>query len=178
MKTKSYSWPLAVVAVVGAFALMIPNAVAAFTSTVTSQTNSARAGTLSTIFVDSSGAVLSTPIISVANAQPGMSAQSTSIRIKNVGSLPATARLHAVNVAASTPSSLNDVLLATITDASSRVLYSGNISGIDVSLASIAASSQSVLDLNITWPDLPNVDDNPYQDSSLSFEVALDASSI
>jgi hypothetical protein len=83
-----------------------------------------------------------------------------------------------VNVAASTSSSLNDVLLATITDASSRVLYSGNISGIDVSLASIAASSQSVLDLNITWPDLPNVDDNPYQDSSLSFEVALDASSI
>ena len=107
-----------------------------------------------------------------------MAAQSTSIRIKNVGSLPASARLHSANVSAGTASSLNDVLLATTTDANSHVLYSGNISGIDVALSSIAASAQSVLDLSITWPDLPNVDDNPYQDSALSFEIALDASSI
>lgn len=178
MKRNSYSWPLAAVAVIGAFAVMVPSAVAAFTSTVKSSSNSAQAGTLSTIFVDSAGSVLASPIIQVTNAQPGMAAQSTSIRIKNVGSLPASARLHSANVSAGTASSLNDVLLATITDANSHVLYSGNISGIDVALSSIAASAQSVLDLSITWPDLPNVDDNPYQDSALSFEIALDASSI
>ncbi|MEY4323460.1 MAG: hypothetical protein RL410_1241 [Actinomycetota bacterium] len=178
MTHNKYSWPLAALAVFGAFAVMVPNAVAAFTSTATVQSNSAHAGTLSTIFVDANGSVLSSPIMQITNAQPGMAAQTTAIRIKNVGSLPASARVHSINVSSATSPSLNDVLLATITDSNSHVLYSGNVSGIDVALSSIAATSQSVLDLSITWPDLPNVDDNPYQDSALSFEIALDATSI
>jgi hypothetical protein len=172
------SWPVAAVAVSAAFLLTVPNAFAAFTSSAHSASNSASAGSLSTIFVDSSGAVLSTPLIQVANAAPSMAAQSTTIRIKNVGTLPADARLHVTNLTNTTSANLNDVLLATVTDAASNVLYSGNVAGLDIPFSALPASSTKVLTLSITWPDLPNVDDNPYQDAGMSFEIAIDASSL
>lgn len=178
MQTSRLSWPIAATAVATAFLLTVPNAFAAFTSTAQSTSNSASAGTLSTIFVDGSGNVLASPLIQVVNAAPGMAAQSTSIRIKNVGTLPADARLRVTNLLSTTSANLNDVLLATITGSNSNVLYSGNIANLDVPLSSLQASSTTSLTLSITWPDLANVDDNPYQDAALSFEVAVDASSI
>ena len=178
MNKNRIAWPIAAIAATVGFATTVPQAIAAFTSTASSTLNRASAGTLSTIFVDGSGNVLTSPIIQVTNAAPNMATQTTTIRIKNVGSLPAQARLHTANLVSATTPSLNDVLLATVTDAQSHVLYSGNVSGLDTSFASLAAGTTTVLTLAITWPDLPQIDDNPYQDASLSFEVAVDASSI
>lgn len=178
MQNSRLSWPFAAAAVAIAFLMTVPNAFAAFTSSAQSRSNSAAAGTLSTIFVDGSGNVLSSPLIQVVNAAPGMPAQSTTIRIKNVGSLPAEARLRVTNLASTTSANLNDVLLATVTGSNSSVLYSGNIANLDVPLSALQASSITSLTLSITWPDLANVDDNPYQDAALSFEIAVNASSI
>jgi hypothetical protein len=57
-------------------------------------------------------------------------------------------------------------------------VYSGSIADIDVPLESLASDSISTFSLSITWPDMVAVDDNPYQDASMQFEIVIDASSI
>lgn len=166
------------VAAVCAFAFAGPQVFAEFTSTSVNQNNSADAGTLDVDLVDASGQVFTTPIVTIANAMPGMSTKTSTIRLKNNGSLPASVRLHSANLVPLTTANLNSVLVVKVLDGSSNQLYSGTLSGLTLNLASIAAGSTTTLTMEITWPDLPAVDDNPYQDASLTFEIAADAASI
>lgn len=174
----STTWPIATAAAITVFLATVPTAVAQFTSSAALTSNSADAGTLQTVFVDGNGLVLNSPAITISNAYPAMTAQTSTIRIKNLGSLPATARLHVANIVDVTAASLNDVLVATIKDSSNTTVYSGSIADIDVPLESLASDSISTFSLSITWPDMVAVDDNPYQDASMQFEIVIDASSI
>ncbi len=161
-----------------AFALSAPSVFAGFTSRATTTSNTAVAGRLRVEMVDAAGVVSSTPIVSITGAMPAMTARTSTIRFKNNGTLPATVLLHTNNVSSSTANSLDTVLVARVLDSNNNQLYSGSLSGLSVNFASVAAGATVTLTLEITWPDVPTVDDNPFQDASLTFELLADASSI
>lgn len=161
-----------------AFALSAPSVFAGFTSRATTTSNTATAGRLKVEMVDAAGVVSATPVVSITGAMPGMTARTSTIRFKNSGSLPAAVLLRSNNVAASTANSLDTVLVARVLDTNNNQLYSGSLSALSVNFASVAAGATVSLTLEITWPDLPAVDDNPFQDASLTFELLADASSI
>lgn len=166
-----------VVAVSGAFAMSAPQAFAEFTSTSINNDNSVSSGVIAVELVDATGTLLSAPIVNISNAAPSMSSKVHTVRIKNSGTLPAAVLLHTGNVVSDPTSDLNDVLVATVTDGADT-LYSGSLSNLSVNIASLAADSTLSLTLTITWPDVVNVDDNPYQDSLMSFAVIADASNL
>jgi len=161
----------------GAFAITAPHAFADFTSTSNVTNNTAAAGRLQVQIVDATGTELTAPIMTVSGAMPAMTAKTSTVRFKNSGSLPAQVRLHSQNVTSATAGNLDNVLNARVLEGTT-VLYTGTLSGLTHTFASVAAGSTTTLTLEITWPDLPTVDDNPYQDASLSFELVADASSI
>ena len=161
-----------------AFALSAPSVFAGFTSRSVTTNNSAVAGRLLVELVDANGNVSTAPVMSVTGAMPSMAARTSTIRFKNNGTLPASVIFHSNNVSATTSSNLDSVLVARVLDSNNNQLYSGSLSGLSVNFASVAAGATVVLTLELTWPDLPAVDDNPYQDASLSFELLADASTI
>ena len=161
-----------------AFALSAPSVFAGFTSSSTTSNNTATAGRLQVELVDANGAVSASPVVSVTGAMPSMTARTSTIRFKNNGTLPAAVLLHSNNLSASNVNTLDNVLVARVLDSNNNQLYSGTLSGLSINFASVAAGSTVVLTLELTWPDLPAVDDNPYQDASLTFELLADASSI
>lgn len=162
----------------GAFALSAPQTFAAFTSSTTVTGNSVAAGTVVVRLVDAGGVQLSSPIVAVTNAQPAMTTKTFTIRVKNGGSLPASVDVHTASLVDGTANSLDDVLLATVKNAGGTTLYSGKVSGLSVLLSSLPAGETASLTLELTWPDLPGVDDNPYQDASLTFSISADASQL
>lgn len=166
------------VAAIGAFAVSAPQTFAAFTSSTTNAGNSVAAGTVLVKLVDASGTQLASPIVSIANAQPAMFTKSFTIRVKNGGSLPAAIDVHSAALVDGTANSLDDVLVATVKSAGGTTLYSGKVSALSVLLSSLAAGETATLTLEVTWPDLPGVDDNPYQDANLTFSIAADASQL
>lgn len=161
----------------GTFALAAPQAFGQFTSTSTVTGNEVHAGTLQVQLVDASGNPLAGPIVSVADAMPAMATKTYSVRLRNSGSLPAAVELHSSNLVDGTANSLNDVLVATVKNGATT-LYTGNVAGISAQLSSIAAGTTATLTLELTWPDLPAVDDNPYQDAVLTFALVADASQL
>ena len=161
-----------------AFALSAPSVFAGFTSRATTSSNTATAGRLQVEMVDAAGVVSTSPVVSITGAMPAMTARTSTIRFKNNGTLPASVLLHSNNVTSSSASSLDTVLVARVLDSNNNQLYSGSLSGLSVNFASVAAGATTTLTLEITWPDVPTVDDNPFQDSSLTFELLADASSI
>jgi predicted ribosomally synthesized peptide with SipW-like signal peptide len=167
-----------VLAAGGAFALSAPQTFAAFTSSAEVAGNSVEAGGLDVLLVDAAGTPLSAPIVSVANAQPAMTTKTFTVRVKNGGSLPGTVELHTAGLVDGTAASLDDVLVATVKNAGGTTLFSGKVSALSVVLASLAAGDTAVLTLELTWPDLPGVDDNPYQEASLSFSLVADSSQL
>lgn len=168
----------AAVAVSGAFAMSAPQAFAEFTSTSINTDNTTASGIVQVDLVDTNGALLSAPIVNISNAAPSMSAKTHTIRIKNNGTLPAAVLLHTANIVSDPTADLNDVLVATITDSSSVQLYSGSLADLSLNIDSLAAQSTLTLTLTITWPDVVAVDDNPYQDSLITFAVIADASNL
>lgn len=168
----------AALAIGGAFAVVAPQAFAEFTSNATIASNHVHAGTLQVQIVDATGQQLTAPIINLTDAAPAMSTKSYSLRLRNLGSLPAAVAIHVGSVVDATANSLNDVLVATVKNAGGTTLYTGSLTGLSVELASIAAASTEVLTLELTWPDLPAVDDNPYQDAAITFAVLADGSQL
>lgn len=175
-KTKSLSILVASLAVIGVFAITVPNTYAQFTTQTNSLNNSAEAGSVGVQLVDVDGNVSSTPIISIANAQPSMASQNSVIRIANTGSLATDIRLYVTNLTASA-NNLNDVLNVEIKDLQNNSLYNGSISNLDINFLNIQPGYTKELTVKVTWPDLINVDDNPYQAATLSFEFAVDSAS-
>ena len=167
-----------VVAVSGAFAMSAPQAFAEFTSTSLNADNTAASGVVQVDLVDQAGAVLSNPIVNITNAAPSMATRSNTIKIKNNGTLPSAVLLHSGNLVVDPTSDLNDVLVATIKDSTNNVLYTGTLENLSVSFAEIAAGATVTLTLEITWPDLAEVNDNPYQDAAMSFSIIADASNL
>ena len=161
-----------------AFALSAPSVFAGFTSRSVTTNNQAVAGRLLVELVDANGSISTAPVMSVTGAMPSMTAKTSTVRFKNNGTLPAAVVFHSNNVTASSASNLDSVLVARVLDSNNNQLYSGSLSGMSVNFASVAPGATVVLTLELTWPDLPAVDDNPYQDASLSFELLADASAI
>jgi len=166
------------VALGGSFAINAPHAFAEFTSTSAVKSNSATAGTISVSLVDAAGVIQTTPIVAITAAAPAMATRTSTIRIRNSGSLPAAVRVHTGNLASATANNLNSVLVAKVIDSTNAQLFTGSLSDLSVSLASVAAGQTVVLTLQITWPDLAAIDDNPFQDSVLTFEISADAASL
>ncbi len=173
-QTKSISVLLASVAVAGVFAYTVPTTFAQFTAQTSSQNNSAGAGTLGVQLIDADGNVTNSPVINIANAQPDMLNQTSTIRIANTGTLASDIRLFIKNINASA-NNLNDVLNITVKDDQLNTLYSGAISSLDLNFANVEAGTTKVLTAVVSWPDLVNVDDNPYQGATLNFEIAVDS---
>ncbi len=176
-QTKSITLTLASLAVATVFALTVPNTYAQFTTQTNSQNNNAEAGTVGVQLVDANGNQSSSPVFSIANAQPAMGAQTSTIRIANTGTLAADIRLYVTNLEASA-NSLDDVLKIAIKDADNNSLYSGSISELDINFTNLPASTTKELTAIVTWPDLISVDDNPYQGATLNFEFAVDSAAI
>ena len=175
-QTKSISMVLASVAVAGVFAYTIPTTFAEFTAQSSLQNNSATAGTLGVQLVDADGVASTTPVISIANAQPGMANQVSTIRIANTGTISSDVRLFVKNITSSA-NNLNDVLNIQVKDAQQNTLYSGTISSLDINILKLAAGATKELTAVVNWPDLVSVDDNPYQAATLNFELAVDSAS-
>lgn len=161
-----------------AFAITAPTVFAEFTSTASVAANSASSGTLEVQLVDSNGAIQSSPYITLTNAQPAMAVSTHSVRVKNAGSLSSAIRVTSANVTPQSAADLNDVLQLKVLNATGTELYSGTINDLDIFFASVSPGSTMVLTFEIRWPDLPGVDDNPYQDAGITFEVVADASSL
>ena len=165
-------------AVGGAFAISAPQAFAEFTSSAQVTANQVHAGTVQVQLVDGAGAVLSTPIVNLTNAQPSMTTKTYTIRIKNKGSLPAAIELSSAGLVDATAQSLDDVLHAVVKTAGGATVFDGKVSALSVPLASVAAGQLVELTLELTWPDVASVDDNPYQDGGLTFTLAVAASQL
>jgi hypothetical protein len=176
-QTRSISLTVAGLAVAAVFAYTIPNTYAQFTNQISSQNNSAAAGTVDVKLVDVDGNTSSTPVINITNAQPAMANQNSTIRIANTGTLAADIRLYVTNLTASA-SNLNDVLDITIKDQQGNTLYSGAIADLDLNFEAVSAGLTKELAVAVSWPDLVAVDDNPYQGATLSFEFAVDSASV
>lgn len=162
----------------GTFALSAPQAYSEFTSTSSLTGNSVTAGSISVEIVDASGQTLATPIISVTDAYPAMAARTSTLRLYNAGSLPAAVNLHSADLEALTSANLNDVLQVRVLNAGGTALYTGKVGSLEVLFESLAPASTTVLTIELTWPDLPAVDDNPYQDAALNFGLVADASNL
>lgn len=176
-QTKSISVAISSIAVAAVFAMTVPGTFAQFTSQAASQGNAATAGTLAVQLVDSNGQTTTSPVISIANAQPAMASQTSVIRIANTGTLASDVRLYVKNLENSA-ANLDNVLQLTIKDSNEATLYQGSISNLDLTLASLQSQSTKVLSAIVSWPDIASVDDNPYQGATLSFEFAVDSASI
>lgn len=176
-QTKSMSIGIASIAVAAAFAISVPGTFAQFTSQATSQGNAASAGTLAVQLVDENGQTTTSPVINIANAQPSMANQTSTIRIANTGTLSSDVRLYVTNLENSA-ANLDNVLQLTIKNVDNDILYQGSISNLDLTIAELQAGSTKVFSATVAWPDLVNVDDNPYQGAALSFEFAVDSASI
>jgi hypothetical protein len=165
-------------AAAGAFALSAPSVFADFTSVSTVSDNSVSAGTVEVELVTSAGLLQTEPILAITDASPGMTAQTSSIRIKNNGTMAAAFELTAENLTFSSGADLNDVLRIVIRDQSNQVLYSGSISNLSVEIPSLAAGSTLTWGVSVDWPDLAQVDDNPYQGAALTFAFQVSASNL
>ena len=154
-----------------------PSTFAAFTDTTTSSANSASAGTLNIDVVDNAGNVTSAARVVVENASPSMATRFSTLSVRNGGSLAASMRIHAANLLAG-EHSLDDVLKVQVLDQLGETVYTGKVSGLDFTLASLPANTTTIYTIKVTWPDLAEVDDNPYQGASLTFDLTADASAI
>ena len=155
-----------------------PGVVADFTSTSAVDSNQVSAGTVQVEIVDSNGGVRTTPFFSVINAAPEMLAQTSTILIKNNGSLAASLRFTATDLMNATSADLNEVLRVVIKDSDNQILYTGAIADLSIEVGNLAASETLTWQMTIDWPDLANVDDNPYQASAISFALQVDASNL
>lgn len=154
-----------------------PSTFAAFTDTTTSSANSASAGTLNIDVVDNAGNVTSAARVVVTNASPSMATQASTLSIRNSGSLASSLRIKTSNLNAF-GKSLDDVLRIQVFDQLNNIAYEGKVSGLDFTLASLPANTTTIYTIKVTWPDLAEVDDNPYQGASLTFDLTADASVI
>lgn len=165
-------------AAAGAFALSAPGVFADFTSLSTVAENSVSAGTVDVQLVSATGQIQTSPILAVTDAAPSMTAQTSSIRIKNNGTLAAAIELTSADLVASAGADLNDVLRLIVRDENNQVLYSGTVSGLSIEVASLAAGATVNWNISVSWPDLVGVDDNPYQGAVLAFEFQVAASNL
>ena len=158
-------------------ATFAPSTLAAFTDTSVSTANSAQAGTLNIDVVDNQGNVTSAARVSVTNASPAMATRSSTLSIRNSGTLDAAMRIRSTNLVTSS-SDLNDVLKVQVFDINNLSVFSGKISELAFTLATLPANSSTIYTVKVTWPDEVGVDDNPYMGATLSFDLTADASSI
>ena len=158
-------------------ATFAPSTLAAFTDTSVSAANTAQAGTLNIDVVDNQGNVTSAARVAVENASPAMATRSSTLSIRNSGTLDAAMRVRSTNLVTSL-ANLNDVLKVQVFNINNESVFSGKISDLDFTLANIPANSSTVYTIRVTWPDDAGVDDNPYMGATLSFDLTADASSI
>lgn len=133
-------------------------------------------GPLNVSFADQSGAPRSGPYIEVTGAAPGMRATTAVVRVVNTGKQDAMFRLAAKNLRPTGRRSLDDVLEATVSDASpGPSIYRGRLSTLAAEPAAPLAPGESkAYVVSLTWPDTP-ADDNPYQGAALSFDLDISA---
>lgn len=167
----------ALVSTIAVGATFAPGTLAAFTDDATSVGNSATAGTMHIDVVDNAGNVTNAATVQLTNASPNMKTRSYTLSVKNSGSLAASLRVRATNVVAS-ENSLNDVLQVQVMDQLGESVFLGKVSDIDFSLVNLPGTATAGYTIKVTWPDLPGVDDNPYQGATLSFDLVADASVI
>ena len=167
----------ALVSAIAVGATFAPSTFAAFTDSTTSSANSATAGTLNIDVVDNAGNVTSAARVVVTNASPSMAVQSSTLSVRNSGSLAASLRVKTANLSP-VGKSLDEVLKLQVLDQLKTVVFEGTVSSLDFTLANIPAATTSIYTIKVTWPDDPAVDDNPYQGASLSFDLTADASVI
>lgn len=160
------------------FVVATPGVVADFTSSTAVDENQVVAGTVKVEIVDAAGEVRTTPYFAVTNAAPEMLAQTSSIILKNNGSLDSSIRLSTKDLISTSAASLDDVIRVVIKDELDAILYTGKIGDINIEIPNLAAGESVTWDIVLDWPDLANVDDNPYQASAITFGLQVDASNL
>lgn len=166
----------ALVSTLAVGATFAPSTLAAFTDSSSSTANTATAGTLNIDVVDGAGNVSTAATVSVTNASPTMAPRTYTLSLKNSGSLDSSLRVHTKITSASTVS-LDDVLRVQVLDPLGTIIYTGKVSGLDLTVPNLKSTATSLYTIKITWPD-GGATDNPYQGATMTFDLTADASVI
>ena len=129
-------------------------------------------GTLRVEAVNADGRVSpSSDIIDVSGAYSGMPAQTSTFEVRNPGTLPVTFALTSIDLVASGPRSLDDVLRVTVRDpVTGSVDYRGRLSGLSLERSrTLAAGASATFTVQVTWPNTPA--DDAYQGAGLHFTL-------
>ena len=122
--------------------------------------------------VDADGRVSpSSDIIDVSGAYPGMPAQTSTFEVRNPGTLPVTFSLSSIDLVASGPRSLDDVLRVTVRDPATGSLdYRGRPSALTLERSrTLAAGAFNMFTVKVSWPNTPG--DDAYQGAGLHFTL-------
>ncbi len=135
-----------------------------------------QSGTLRVTFTNDACHPVVKPYIAVANAFPGMTSRDVQVVVENTGSLGATYSVSVAVASSSAPRSLDNVLMATVTDkATGRVTYTGSLSNLSFSTsARLAPNECRRFAVRISWPTL-GARDIGLQGQSLSFALRVTA---
>ena len=177
---KRYIAPLAILVAIGA-AAVVPStgAFSSFTSESINIANSVASAEAKIQFVDpDTGLEVSLPRMNVVGALPGMSPLIGAFNLKNTGSGTVDVTLSSRNVRGLL-NNLDDVLIATVKDATGTALYTGKVSEMtSVSFGTIAPAAAKSFTIEITWPATTAPNDATYQGRVLTFDVAAIAVSV
>ncbi len=113
----------------------------------------------------------SSDIIDVSRAYPGMPAQTSTLQVRNPGTLPVTFALTSIDLVASGPRSLDDVLRIIVRDpVTGNVDYRGRLSGLRIERThAVAGGASAMFTVQVTWPNTPA--DDAYQGAGLRFSL-------
>jgi hypothetical protein len=113
----------------------------------------------------------SSDVIDVSGAYPGMPARTSTFEVRNPGTLPVTFAVTSVDLVASGPRSLDDVLRITVRDpVTGSIDYRGRLSGLSIERTrALAAGASATFTVQVTWPNTPA--DDTYQGAGLHFSL-------
>ena len=112
------------------------------------------------------------PIINVAGAYPGMTAQVSTFQVRNSGTLPVAFAVRSADLVSNGPRSLDDVLRITVRNpATGATVYQGRLSGLRIAHTGVlAAGAAARFTVEVTWPGI-SATDAAYQGAGLGFSV-------
>lgn len=112
------------------------------------------------------------PIIDVAGAYPGMTAQISTFQVRNSGTLAVAFSVNSADLVSNGPRSLDDVLRITVRNlATDATVYRGRLSGLRiVHTGVLAAGAAARFTVEVTWPGI-TASDAAYQGAGLGFSV-------
>ena len=135
-----------------------------------------QSGKVGVEFTDPLGRPTRHPFMTVTDAAPGMSPANGFVMLRNTGTLPATYRVSTTKLIPVGDRSPAAVLVAAVSDAAGRWLYSGSLSGLSVVEERLDPGQTRTYEFSISWPSTP--EDNAFQGRSLTFSFQVAALSV